>query len=114
MTQHDPIIRIRHMRDYALEAIQMLGDTTVEQLHSDRKLQLALTQLIEVVGEAASRVPDDIRLLHPAISWQSAANMRNRLIHGYDLIDYEIVFGTVKTDLPDLVKKLDEILSPQP
>ena len=40
--------------------------------------------------------------------------MRNRLIHGYDLIDYEIVFGTVKTDLPDLVKKLDEILSPQP
>jgi uncharacterized protein with HEPN domain len=110
MTQHDPIVRIKHMRDYALEAIQMMGATTVEQLHEDRKLQLALAQLIEIVGEAASRVPDEVRVLHPAIPWQFAANMRNRLIHGYDLIDYDIVFDTVTSDLPDLVKKLDEIL----
>jgi hypothetical protein len=41
MTQHDPEIRIRHMRDHALEAIDMLGNTTLDGLRTDRKLQLA-------------------------------------------------------------------------
>jgi uncharacterized protein with HEPN domain len=60
MTQHDPEVRIRHMRDHAAEAVEMLGDTTIGELQADRKLQLALVQLIEIVGEAASRIPDDV------------------------------------------------------
>ncbi|HEY2412091.1 MAG TPA: HepT-like ribonuclease domain-containing protein [Pirellulaceae bacterium] len=112
MTQHDPIIRIQHMRDYAMEAIQMLGGTTREELNADRKLQLALVQLIETVGEAASRVPDEVRRCHPTVPWQLAADMRNRLIHGYDVINFAIVFDTVTLNLPDLVKKLEGILPP--
>jgi uncharacterized protein with HEPN domain len=64
MTQHDPEIRIRHMRDHAHEAVEMLGDITLEELKNDRKLQLALLQLIEIVGEAASRIPEDVRETH--------------------------------------------------
>ena len=112
MTQHDAIIRIRHMRDHALEAIQMLGSTTRDELHADRKLQLALVQLIKIVGEAASRVPDEVRQRYPSVPWQLAADMRNKLIHGYDVINYAIVFDTVNLNLPDLVHKLDGILSP--
>lgn len=78
----------------------------LKELRSDRKLQLALVQLIEIVGEAASRIPDDIRQAHPTIPWQSAADMRNKLIHGYDLIEYGIVFDTIKDDLPGLVRQL--------
>ena len=111
MTQHDPQIRIRHMRDHALEAIEMLGDSTVEELHSDRKLQLALVQLIEIVGEAASRIPDDVRGAHPAVPWQLAADMRNKFIHGYDVIEYRIVYDTVRDDLPLIVRRLDAILN---
>jgi uncharacterized protein with HEPN domain len=85
MTQHDPEIRIRHMRDHAPEAIEMLGNTTLDKLRNDRKLQLALVQLIEIVGEAASRIPDDVRTAHPSVPWQLAADMRNKLIHGYDV-----------------------------
>lgn len=84
----------------------MLGSTTLDELRGDRKLQLALVQLIEIVGEAASRIPDDIRQAHPTIPWQSAADMRNKLIHGYDLIEYGIVFDTIKDDLPGLVRQL--------
>ncbi len=94
------------MCDHALEAIQMLGATTLEELRGDRKLQLALVQLIEIVGEAASRIPDDIRQAHSTIPWQSASDMRNKLIHGYDVIEYGIVFDTVKDDLPELVRQL--------
>lgn len=110
MTQHDPIVRIRHMRDHAVEAIEMLGDRTLDQLQGDRVLQLALVQLIEIVGEAASRIPADVRQMYPAVPWQLAADMRNKLIHGYDLIEFAVVFDTVKDDLPPLIAQLDAII----
>ncbi|MEX0614139.1 MAG: HepT-like ribonuclease domain-containing protein [Pirellulales bacterium] len=98
------------MRDHALEAIEMLGDTTLDELRNDRKLQLALVQLIEIVGEAASRIPEDVRKAQPSVPWQMAADMRNKLIHGYDVIEYAVVYDTVKDDLPPLVQQLDAIL----
>ena len=73
MTQHDPELRLRHMRDHAQEAIEMLGSTALDELRNDRKLQLALVQLIEIVGEAASRIPQDVRTANPAFPWQLAA-----------------------------------------
>lgn len=68
MTQHDPELRIRHMRDHAVEAIAMLGNARADELRGDRKLQLALVQLIEIIGEAASRIPAVVRTAHPAHS----------------------------------------------
>lgn len=111
MTQHDPDIRIRHMRDHAQEAIDMLGSTTLDGLRSDRKLQLALVQLIEIVGEAASRIPQNVRRANPTVPWQLAADMRNKLIHGYDVIEHAVVYDTVKDDLPALVQQLNAVLS---
>src|SRR3954470_6582174 len=91
MTQHDPLVRLRHMRDHSREAIDMLGTTALDDLRDNRMLQLALVQLIEIVGEAASRVSLDIRNAYPTVPWQLAAGMRNKLIHGYDVIEYAIV-----------------------
>lgn len=55
-------------------------------------------------------MPADIRDANPVIPWQLAADMRNKLIHGYDVIEYGIVFDTVRVDLPMLVKELNAIL----
>ena len=110
MTQHDPLIRMKHMRDHAREAIDLLGDRTLEELRQDRVLQLALVQLIEILGEAASRVSAETRRSYPSIPWQRAADMRNKLIHGYDVIEFAIVYDTVKDDLPPLVEQLEAIL----
>jgi uncharacterized protein with HEPN domain len=71
---------------------------------------LALVQLIEIVGEAATRIPDDFRAAQPQVPWQLAADMRNKLIHGYDVIEYSIVYDTVTEDLPPLVEQLDTII----
>jgi uncharacterized protein with HEPN domain len=100
------------MRDYAQEAIEMLGDQSLDDLRTNRMLQLALVQLIEIVGEAATRVSPDIRQAYPSVPWQLAAGMRNRLIHGYDIVEFEIVYDTVKDDLPSLVTQLDAMLQP--
>ena len=98
------------MRDHGREAIDMLAEKTLDELRQDRMLQLALVQLIEIVGEAASRIPEEMRKTYPSIPWQLAADMRNKLIHGYDVIEYAIVHDTVKEDLPALVERLDAIL----
>jgi len=70
-----------------------------------------LVQLIEIVGEAASRIPDDVRSAHPSVPWQFAADMRNKLIHGYDVIEYGIVFDTIKDDLPEPVRQLKAVFA---
>jgi uncharacterized protein with HEPN domain len=111
MTQHDPLVSVRHMRDHAAEAIALLGDQTVDELGHNRMLQLAIVQLIEIVGEAASRVPAGFREANPSIPWRLASDMRNKLIHGYDVIEFAIVFDTVQIDLPPLVEKLDAIIN---
>jgi len=68
------------MCDHAQEAIEMLGAVSLDDLRGDRKLQLALVQLIEIFGEAASRIPDEICQAHSEVPWQLAADMRNKRI----------------------------------
>jgi len=57
MSQHDPLVALRHMLDHAREAVELAQGRSRKDLDSDRLLQLALTRLVEIVGEAASRVP---------------------------------------------------------
>jgi uncharacterized protein with HEPN domain len=68
---------------------------------------------VEIVGEAASRIPVAIRRRHPNIPWAQIIAMRNRLIHGYDIVDYDIVWSTVSEDLPPLIAELEKMLSPE-
>lgn len=110
MPRHDPRVRLLHMRDYAQKAVDMISELTREDLDRDGNLRLALTHLVELVGEAASRIPDDVRTLHPEIPWAKAIGMRHRLIHGYGFVDYDILWNTVTGSLPGLIESLDEIL----
>mgnify|MGYP006287372577 CR=1 FL=1 len=88
----------------------MLGDRTLQEVEADRVLQLALTRLVEIVGEAAGRVPDDVKQRHPRLPWSSARRIRNVMAHAYDVIDYQILSDTIRSNFPDLIQKLDAIL----
>jgi len=107
MTQHDPLVSLQHMRDYAQEALDMSAGRSEDELRSDRILSLAITRSVEIVGEAANRIPDDARLRFPDIPWQEIRGMRNRLIHAYDLISEDVLWDTVLRDLPELIKQLE-------
>lgn len=61
------------------------------------------------MGEAASRVSAPTRKRHPEIPWPDIVSMRNRLIHGYDLVDLNLLWDTVATDLPPLIAALERI-----
>ena len=111
MTQHDDLMRIRHMLDHAREAVEMQGGKPPEDLEQNRMLQLALVRLIEIVGEAATRVSDAGQKRYPSIPWRKACGMRNRLVHGYDRVDLKVLWDTITDDLPPLIAELERILS---
>ncbi len=60
--------------------------------------------------EAAARVSPEFQKLHPEISWQEIIGLRNRLVHGYDAVDLDILWDVVKLDLPELVNTLERAL----
>ena len=107
---NDDTVRLRHMADAAREAIEFAAGRTRLDLDNDRMLVRALTKDIEIVGEAATRVTLETRLVIPLIPWQSIVTMRNRLIHGYFDIDLDIVWSTVTKDLPPLLAEIQNFL----
>ncbi len=98
------------MRDHAAEAVELARGRARTELDRDRVLNLALARLVEIVGEAATRTPMVERLKFPALPWAEIIGMRNRLIHGYDEVDLEVLWQVVSIDLPPLVLELDRIL----
>ena len=69
-----------------------------------------MTRLLEIIGEAANRVPDEVRENYAELPWLQMVGLRNRLIHGYDNVDFDILWAILKMGLPDLIIKLEEIL----
>ena len=110
MPRHDPQVRLQHMLEYAREAIGLMRDKKRADLDTDRTLGLATLRCLEIIGEAASRVPESLRQQHPQIPWPQIIGTRNRLVHGYDLVDYDIIWSTVTEDLPPLIAELEKIL----
>ena len=79
-------------------------------LDNDREFNLALTRLLEILGEAANRIPREEQARYPEIPWPQIIRLRNRLIHGYDSIDFDIMWQIVTIDLPPLVATLEKIV----
>ncbi len=110
MRRHDSTVALRHMLDHSREAVAMLDLRSRADLDRDRQLNLALVRLLEVVGESASRVATDAREGYPQIPWYQIIGLRNRLIHGYDSVDFDVLWQIVRNDLPSLIATLEEIV----
>jgi uncharacterized protein with HEPN domain len=94
------------------DAVAMLSGGSREDLDRDRKLDLALVRLLEIIGEAASRVPLGERNLYPEIPWYEIVGLRNRLIHGCDSVDFNVLWRIVCDDLPSPIATLAKITPP--
>jgi uncharacterized protein with HEPN domain len=110
MARHEAGVRLRHMLDHAKEAVSLARGKNRADLDKDRLLNLALVRLLEIIGEAASRIPKNERDLYPNIPWPEMVGLRNRLIHGYDEVDFDILWQIVSSDLPPLIKNLEKLL----
>ena len=109
----DDEVRLRHILDAAREAVSFTEGHHRKDLDIDRKLNLSLVQLLEIIGEAARGVTTEFRHEHPELPWKSMVGMRDRLIHGYFDISLDVLWETVMNDLPPLIDKLEQILADQ-
>jgi uncharacterized protein with HEPN domain len=105
------IVRLQHLVDAAKEALSFIAGKSKADLFTDRKLALAVVKSIEIAGEAASKISRDLRANAPQIPWQDIVAMRHRLIHGYFDINLDIVWKTVKEELPPLISEFEKLLA---
>jgi len=89
--------------DYLIERSAGLS---FDDFAGDETLRRAFVRSLEIIGEAAKKVPEEFRVAHPSVEWRAMAGMRDRLIHGYFELDLDIVWRTVKSDLPPLLTAL--------
>ena len=112
MSRHDPKVTLLQIRDAASKAQKICADhESVESLLDDWKATAALERFIEIIGEAVKRLPMDLREAHSSVPWKEIAGTRDRLSHGYDDLDHQVLWDAVQTDLPGLLKVTELILS---
>ena len=109
MSRRADTITLRQMLDSIEEAVAIAKVRTRGHLESDRLVFLALLKLVEIVGEAATRVTEATQTAHPEIPWREIIGTRNRLIHGYDTVDNDILWQIVTADFPALASQLTRI-----
>jgi uncharacterized protein with HEPN domain len=106
----EPREYLQHIVVEADYLIAQSAGLTWDRFSADETLRRAFVRSLEVIGEATKKVPEDFRVRHPAVEWRSMAGMRDRLIHNYFGVDYELVWDVVRNRIPDLRRQLSEIL----
>jgi uncharacterized protein with HEPN domain len=99
------------MLDAAREAGDFLRRHTRADLDAEPFLWMGLSKCIENIGEAATKVTVERRSRYRELDWPKIAGIRHKLVHNYDEIDYDVVWGTANDDLPALIPVLERMLA---
>ena len=110
MRPREDTILLNDMLDYARRAVDAVEGSSRAVLETDAVLAGALERFVEVIGEAASRLSVSTRESTTGIPWHEIIAMRNRLIHGYFAVDFDILWTVVHDDLPGLITTLEDLV----
>lgn len=110
MVKRDYRVYVKDMLDNMQMAEDFLKNVSFEKLSEDKKTTYAVIRCVEIIGEAAKHIPDVMRKNHPEIPWKMMAGMRDKVVHEYFGIVLEVVWKTVKEEIPILKPLLKRIL----
>lgn len=102
----DNSIYLKDIQNAINKVEEYTKNISFENLQNDNMRQDAIIRQFEIIGEAASRISDQFKVLNPDFPIKEAIRMRNFLIHGYDEVDIKVVWKTIKEDIPLLKNKL--------
>ncbi|HMB92105.1 MAG TPA: DUF86 domain-containing protein [Rhodothermales bacterium] len=108
---HSPLEYLRHILEEADYLGQQIEGLRKEQFMQDETLKRAFVRSLEIIGEATKKIPDSLRQCHAHIEWRAMAGMRDRLIHDYMGVDYEIVWDVATNKMPALKHEVQRVLS---
>ncbi len=107
--------QLDYLRHILAETDYLVGQSeglTFERFDADETLRRAFVRSLEVIGEAVKKLPAEFREQYPEVEWVPIARLRDRLIHGYFGIDYQIVWDIVQTRIPPLRRDIGRIIGP--
>ncbi len=111
MPGRDWRFRLADMEEYAERALSYTQGLTFGQFEADRMRVDAVLRVLEILGEAARSVPEEARSRTSGVPWTEIIAMRNLLAHAYLRVDLEVVWDTVRRDLPELLRVLRDFRS---
>lgn len=106
----EPREYLRHIVAEVDYLIRQSAGINAERFMADETLQRAFVRSLEIIGEATKKVPDEFRAQYPVVDWRAMAGMRDRLIHHYFGVDYELVWDVVQNRIPALRRQIASIL----
>ncbi|HEX5759967.1 MAG TPA: HepT-like ribonuclease domain-containing protein [Thermoanaerobaculia bacterium] len=111
--ERDPV-HLWDMLQAARGVMHAVHGLTFEQYAADENLRLSVERRVEIIGEAAGRVSEDLRRQHPEIPWRAMIDQRNVLIHAYDNVASERIWRLTFEDLPHLIDQLERLVPTPP
>ncbi len=113
MTERDIADYLQDIFDAADAAIGFVEGMSFEEFEADTKTIYAVTRAIQIIGEAVKKIPDSVKAKYPDIPWKDIARMRDKVTHQYFGVKLNVLWDTVKQDLPilkDLMQKIGSSL----
>lgn len=110
MSKRDHILLLEDMLDSALKIKKYTELLDFEGFVKDDKTIDAVVRNLEIIGEAANRIDLDFRAMNPEIEWNRIRGLRNRIVHDYFGIDYEIVWSIIQNDLENLIDRMKDLI----
>ena len=101
---------LRDMIDNAHKAMSFVAGMDYKSFSEDEKTTYSVVRALEIVGEAAKKIPNDARISYPEIPWRDIAGTRDKLAHDYFGVNLAVVWRTVQEDLPVLIEQLEGML----
>jgi len=107
----DDAVYFAHMLEMARKAYAWASQLDKTQFDANEGSQLGLAHLVQIIGEAAARVSQPGQDAHPEIPWREITGMRNKIVHDYMGVDFDVVWEVVTEDLPPLISALERVVA---
>jgi uncharacterized protein with HEPN domain len=109
MSKRDTFLLIDDMQEAGQKILRYTSELSFYEFLSDDKTIDAVIRNFEIIGEAANRIDDDFKINNPHVEWDRLRGFRNRIVHEYFGVDYEIVWSIIQHDLPQLIETLSAL-----